>query len=97
MSLREKVTESILAHSPIPKDKVDTKRKFYYAKYEDNLFCPLGEQALKAYDNGSGAETRPTEKMVKGQKVINPAKMATKVSSTRMLIDSPIRERSFPI
>ena len=37
-------------------------KKFYYAKYEDNLFCPLGEQALKAYDNGSGAETRPTEK-----------------------------------
>ena len=84
MSLREKVTESMLAHSPIPKDKIDTKRKFYYARYEDNLFCPLGEQALKAYDNGSGSETRPTEKMVKGQKIISPAKMASIASSSAM-------------
>ena len=64
MSLREKVTEAMAQHSPIQQDKADIKKKFYYAKYEDNLFCPLGEQALKAYDNGSGAETRPTEKMV---------------------------------
>ena len=84
MSLREKVTEAMAQHSPIQQDKADIKKKFYYAKYEDNLFCPLGEQALKAYDNGSGAETRPTEKMVKGQKVINPAKMASIASSSAM-------------
>lgn len=84
MSLREKVTEAMAQHSPIQQDKADIKKKFYYAKYEDNLFCPLGEQALKAYDNGSGAETRPTEKMVKGQKIISPAKMASIASSSAM-------------
>ena len=84
MSLREKVTEAMAQHSPIQQDKADIKKKFYYAKYEDNLFCPLGEQALKAYDNGSGAETRPVEKMVKGQKVISPAKMASIASSSAM-------------
>ena len=84
MSLREKVTEAMLTNSPIPNSKVDAKRKFYYARYEDNLFCPLGEQALEAYDNGSGAETRPTEKMVKGQKIISPAKMASISSSSAM-------------
>ena len=84
MSLREKVTEAMLTNTPIPNSKVDAKRKFYYARYEDNLFCPLGEQAFKAYDNGSGAETRPVEKMVKGQKVISPAKMASIASSSAM-------------
>ena len=84
MSLREKVTEVMLTNTPIPNSKVDAKRKFYYARYEDNLFCPLGEQALKAYDNGSGAETRPVEKMVKGQKDISPAKMASIASSSAM-------------
>ena len=84
MSLREKVTEAMVTYAPIPKDKADVNRKFYYARYEDNLFCPLGEQALDAYNNGSGAETRPTEKMVKGQKVISPAKMASVASSSAM-------------
>ena len=60
--MREKVTEAMVTYAPIPKDKADVNRKFYYARYEDNLFCPLGEQALDAYNNGSGAETRPTEK-----------------------------------
>lgn len=84
MSLREKVTEAMLTHSPIPKEKADAKRKFYYDRYEYNLFCPLGEQALKAYDNGSGAETRPNVKTVKGQRVISPAKMASIASSSAM-------------
>ena len=38
MSLREKVTEAMAQHSPIQQDKADIKKKFYYAKYEDNLF-----------------------------------------------------------
>ena len=84
MSLREKVTEAMVTYAPIPKDKADVNRKFYCARYEDNLFCPLGEQALDAYNNGSGAETRPTEKMVKGQRVISPAKMASVASSSAM-------------
>lgn len=74
----------MLTNCPIPNSKVDAKRKFYYVRYEDNLFCPLGEQALKAYDNGSGAKTRPVEKMVKGQKVISPAKMASIASFSAM-------------
>lgn len=84
MPLREKVTEAMAQHSPIQQDKADIKKKFYYARYADNLFCPLGKKALEAYDNGSGAETRPTEKMVKGQKIISPAKMASIASSSAM-------------
>lgn len=84
MPLREKVTEVMLEYAPISPDKSDSKKRFYYANYEDNLFYPLGEQARLAYDNGSGAETHPTEKMVKGKKVINPAKMASIASSSAM-------------
>ena len=84
MSLREKVTASMLAHAPIPDGKADAKRTFYYATYEDNLYCPLGEQALKAYANGNGAETRPTAQKRKGQIVIHPAKMASIASSSAM-------------
>lgn len=84
MALREKITESILKYARIPEDKADEKRRFYYKKYEDNLYCPLGEAALEAYDKGSGAETRPTEKMVKGKIIQSPAKMASIVSSSAM-------------
>ena len=84
MSLREKVTEAMFQHSPIPQDKADSKRKFYYARYEDNLFCDLGEQAYEAYANGSGGETRPIEKYVRGKKVLSPAKMASIASSSAM-------------
>ena len=64
MALREKVTESILKYAIIPEGKGDTSKRFYYKNYEDNLYCPLGKQALEAYDKGSGAETRPTEKQL---------------------------------
>ena len=56
MALREKVTESILKYATIPERKGDVSKRFYYKNYEDNLYCPLGEQALEAYDKGSGAE-----------------------------------------
>lgn len=84
MALREKVTESILKYASIPEDKVDGKRRFYYKSYKDNLYCPLGEAALEAYDKGSGAETRPTEKKIKGKLVQSPAKMASIASSSAM-------------
>ena len=84
MALREKVTESILKSICIPEEKADKKRRFYYKNYEDNLYCPLGDVALEAYDKGSGAETRPTERMVKGRLVQIPAKMASIVSSSAM-------------
>ena len=67
MALREKVTESILKYTCISEAKADEKRRFYYKNYEDNLYCPLGEAALEAYDKGSGAETRPAEKTVKDE------------------------------
>ncbi len=84
MALREKVTESILKYASIPEEKADGKRQFYYKNYEDNLYCPLGTAALEAYDKGSGAETRPTEKIVKGKLIQSPAKMASIVSSSAM-------------
>ena len=84
MALREKVTESISKYSVIPEEKADKKRRFYYKNYEDNLYCPLGDAALKAYDEGSGAETRPTEKIIKGKLIQSPAKMASIVSSSAM-------------
>ena len=84
MALREKVTESISKYSAIPEEKSDEKRRFYYKNYVDNLYCPLGGVALKAYDEGSGAETRPTEKIIKGKLIQSPAKMASIVSSSAM-------------
>lgn len=76
MTLREKITESILKYASIPEGKVDASRRFYYKNYKDNLYCPLGDAALQAYDKGNGAETRP-----KGKR---PAKMASIVSSSAM-------------
>lgn len=84
MALREKVTESILKYATIPEGKGDVSKRFYYKNYEDNLYCPLGEQAHEAYDKGSGAEMRPTEKLVRGKLVQSPAKMASIVSSSAM-------------
>lgn len=48
------------------------------------MYCPLGAAALEAYDKGSGAETRPTEKVTKGKLIQSPAKMASVVSSSAM-------------
>jgi len=95
MALREKVSESILKYASIPEGKGDVSRRFYYKNYEDNLYCPLGPQALDAYDKGNGAETKPTEKISKGKLVVSPAKMASIVSSSAMtfnlLGNDPIR------
>jgi len=98
MSLREKVTEAILKYSGITPEKADEKRRFYYKYYEDNLYCPLGNAALKAYADGSGAETRPAEKKVRGKLVQSPAKIASVVSSSAMtfniLGNEPVTFRS---
>lgn len=84
MSLREKVTESIMKYTYMPDEKADKSRKFYFKTYEDNLYCPLGEAALKAYDTGNGGETKPTVKNYKGKVVHSPAKMASVVSSSAL-------------
>lgn len=84
MSLREKVTESIAKYFAIPDGKRDENKQFYFDSYENNLYCPLGNAALAAYDKGNGAETKATEKFINGKLVISPAKMASIVSSSAM-------------
>ena len=84
MSLREKITEAMLEYAPIPEEKKDAERQFYYKRYEDNLFCRMDREVFLAYVNGSGAETRPIVKKVGEKEVIVPAKMASITSSSAM-------------
>ena len=74
----------MLEYAPIPEEKKDAERQFYYKRYEDNLFCSMDKEVFLAYNNGSGAETRPTVKKVGKKEVIVPAKMASIVSSSAM-------------
>lgn len=74
----------MLAYMPIQEEKKDSKRRFYYKRYEDNLFCPMDGKTFCAYDNGSGAETKPTVIIKDGKKIITPAKMASIASSSAM-------------
>ena len=57
MALREKVTEAMKAYAP--KKVYDADYEFYYQDYRDNLFCALGDDARRAYEEGSGSETKP--------------------------------------
>lgn len=87
MALREKITQAMLLYCPIPTEKVfDGKHPYHYKNYADNLFCPMGDQALQAYGNGSGGEMITTEQ--------SPAKMANIASSSAMtynlLGDGPV-------
>ena len=78
MTLRDKVTEAI---PQVPKEKVySSDYPFYYKDYRDNLFCPMGEQAYNAYQQGSGSELLPELK--NGQEC--PPKMASITSSSAM-------------
>lgn len=77
MALREKVTEAMLLHNPIPADQVfDTKHPYHYKDCTDNVFGPMGDQVRQAYGNGSGGEMQVTE--------YSPAKMANISSSSAM-------------
>ena len=78
MALRDKVTEAM---PQVPKEKVySSDYPFYYKDYRDNLFCPMGEQAYNAYQQGSGSELLPELK--NGQEC--PPKMASIASSSAM-------------
>ncbi len=86
MTFRDKVTKELLERFPIEKAKQyhNSKYSFYYEDYNDNLFCALGDDALAAYKNGSGGETKETVKEKNGVVWTEPPKMASIVSSSAM-------------
>ena len=84
MTLREKITEAILNHTPIPELLKHPDRKCYYQDYADNLFCLMEKKVEQAYLDGDGDELLPKEKWYGSKKVIIPPKMASVVSSSAM-------------
>ena len=77
-----------------PKKAYDQNHPFYYKEYSDNLFCPLAGDALQAYEEGSGSETKPYIWRGFGKEVSCPPKMASIASSSAMtfnlLGDGPV-------
>jgi hypothetical protein len=59
MALRDKVTEAILEHFPVPEEKQYPGRPFYFNDYTDNLFCPMDKKVEQAYLEGDGDELLP--------------------------------------
>lgn len=84
MTLRDKVTNQILKNHPIPHELRNPKYAFYYKDYADNLYCPMGKEAERAYARGKGAETKPQTVTRNGMTYTTPAKMASIVSSSAM-------------
>ena len=84
MTLRDKVTNQILKNHPIPHELQNPKYAFYYKDYADNLYCPMGKEAERAYARGKGAETKPQTITRNGVTYTIPAKMASIVSSSAM-------------
>ena len=84
MTLRDKVVNQILKHAPIPAERQNPKYAFYYKDYADNLYCPMGKSAERAYAGGNGAETKPQTLTRNGASYTLPAKMASIVSSSAM-------------
>lgn len=85
MTLRDKVTKAMLDYAPIPAEKVHSSAyPFYYKDYADNLYMRMGHQALQAYENGSGSETKPYTWNGNGKTVKCPPKMASIASSSAM-------------
>ena len=84
MALRDKVTEAILEHFPVPEEKQYPGRPFYFKNYIDNLFCPMDKKVEQAYLEGDGDELLPTKKIYSGREVICPPKMGSIASSSAM-------------
>ena len=84
MALRDKVTEAILEHFPVPEEKQYPGRPFYFNDYTDNLFCPMDKKVEQAYLEGDGDELLPTKKIYGGREVICPPKMGSIASSSAM-------------
>lgn len=81
MSVRKKVTEAIGKAMGIPEDKIfDKNHPYHYKNYQDNLFCPMAEQAMQSYSKGSGNELQPYQRSGKQC----PAKMSSIASSSAM-------------
>lgn len=78
MDLRKKITEAM--GKVTPEKSFDAKHPYHYYNYQDNLFCPMGDQARLAYALGSGKELLPYT-----QNGTNcPAKMSSITSSSAM-------------
>ena len=84
MTLRDHVTKQILKNHPIPAELQNPKYSFYYQDYADNLYCPMGEDAERAYAMGKGAETKPQTITRNGMNYTIPAKMSSIASSSAM-------------
>ena len=84
MALRENVTQYVLKHHPIPESMKHSRYAFYYNDYRDNLYCPLNDKNLRAYEKGNGGETKPQTIQRNGKTYTIPAKMASIVSSSAM-------------
>lgn len=84
MALRDKVTQYILNHHPIPEGMQNPRYAFYYNDYKDNLYYPMSESVLASYEKGNGGETKPQTIQRYGRTFTTPAKMASIVSSSAM-------------
>ena len=84
MLLKDKITNQILKHHPIPADLQNPKYAFYYKDYANNLYCSMGQEAERAYARGNGAEIKPRIVTRNGVTYTTPAKMASIVSSSAM-------------
>lgn len=79
MALRDEVTKAMCKPGSV-KESFDEKHPFHHKNYEDNLYCPLSGNALEAYKEGSGNETKVYWR--KGKRC--PPKMASIASSSAM-------------
>ncbi|MBE6662912.1 MAG: hypothetical protein E7602_00240 [Ruminococcaceae bacterium] len=84
MSLREKITQSILQRHPIPTSLQNSHRPFYYKDYRNNLFCPMSSQTIAEYNRGDGSETKESTITKFGRTYTLPPKMGSIVSSSAM-------------
>ncbi len=84
MSLREKITQSILQRHPIPVSLQNPHRPFYYKDYRNNLFCPMSSKAIAEYNRGDGSETKESTVTKSGRTYTLPPKMGSIVSSSAM-------------
>ena len=84
MSLRRKITQYVLNNHPIPLELQNPEHEFYYNDYVNNLYCPMGNDALRAYNEGNGCETMSQKTTIKGKTYIRPAKMASIASSSAL-------------
>ena len=79
MALRDEVISAMCKSGSVG-ETFDEKHPFHHKNYEDNLYCPLSGNALEAYQEGSGNETKAYWRNGK----LCPPKMASVASSSAM-------------